>query len=429
MPLIKGKSKKAFGENVSTEMSTGKSQPQSLAIAYSVKHKAKKAAGGSVKSGSEDMNMARGGKMMADGGSISASSEKRPMPDNTYDDEVETAHNKAKKELMDSDWTGQPTVKQAQMNNGRKVTPIARPSMIPTNAFSTRLYNKEGKLQESASPGPYGAQPPKEDDEEGADRQGPQVPDMQPEHSTKRKPYADGGEVDKADYKAAPNKYEDDLTDLPPSEDEGMEMADSHDEMDQDGSGDDVPDMEDEHSTGRKPYADGGEISRSPDDSEMQPEDEESEEHHNSITAAIMAKRDRMHSLVDSGALDMDEAASSSGEPGIGKSDSMFDFASSRKPSKMADGGILSHDSIYSDDSDTADLSRNADEDANEEDQTSFNALRKENYSESAGLRKLDQPRDSNLSGDSEESDSENDHDMVASIRRKMAAKRQFNIR
>lgn len=43
MPLSKGKSKEAFGKNVKTEMKAGKSQKQSLAIAYSVQRKATKA--------------------------------------------------------------------------------------------------------------------------------------------------------------------------------------------------------------------------------------------------------------------------------------------------------------------------------------------------------------------------------------------------
>lgn len=40
MPLIKSKSKKAFGENVKAEMKAGKPQKQAVAIAYSVKRKA-----------------------------------------------------------------------------------------------------------------------------------------------------------------------------------------------------------------------------------------------------------------------------------------------------------------------------------------------------------------------------------------------------
>lgn len=41
MPLIKSKSKKAFKQNVRTEMRAGEPRKQALAIAYSVKRKAK----------------------------------------------------------------------------------------------------------------------------------------------------------------------------------------------------------------------------------------------------------------------------------------------------------------------------------------------------------------------------------------------------
>lgn len=40
MPLKKSKSKKAFSENIKTEMQAGKPQKQAVAIAYSVKRKA-----------------------------------------------------------------------------------------------------------------------------------------------------------------------------------------------------------------------------------------------------------------------------------------------------------------------------------------------------------------------------------------------------
>jgi hypothetical protein len=102
----------------------------------------------------------------------------------------------------------------------------------------------------------------------------------------------------------------------------------------------------------------------------------------------------------------------------------------------MAEGGeINEHDdaadihSKHSIDSDShssqVDLSRNADEDANEEDQLSYNALRKENYSETPGLDALDSPMNSNEHGDEEESSSENRHDnkLVSAIRRKMRVK------
>ncbi len=127
-----------------------------------------------------------------------------------------------------------------------------------------------------------------------------------------------------------------------------------------------------------KKMAHGGSIEREMD---MQPE-EAIEEHAASVAASIMAKR-----------------------------------------RKMADGGILSHDSIYSDRSNQVDLSRNADEDANEEDQLSFNALRKENYSESEGLSQLTQPRDSNLIGDEREDQESDKHDRIGAIRKRMKSR------
>lgn len=55
MPLIKGKSPQSFKENVSTEMGAGKPLPQSLAIAYAMKRKAKKMAqGGYVDSDNQE---------------------------------------------------------------------------------------------------------------------------------------------------------------------------------------------------------------------------------------------------------------------------------------------------------------------------------------------------------------------------------------
>lgn len=41
MPLLKGKSQKAFKHNVKKEIESGKSKKQALAIAYSVKRKSK----------------------------------------------------------------------------------------------------------------------------------------------------------------------------------------------------------------------------------------------------------------------------------------------------------------------------------------------------------------------------------------------------
>jgi len=83
--------------------------------------------------------------------------------------------------------------------------------------------------------------------------------------------------------------------------------------------------------------------------------DEESEiEHAASIAAAIMAKRRKMYAK--GGEINEDG------------------------------GPILSEGATDSDDSDMSDLDRNAQEDQNHEDQLSFDALRKENYSEPSAL-------------------------------------------
>ena len=283
----------------------------------------------------------------AKGGEISAKTETRPMPDQEHNDK------------HDAEMTKQPhpRAEMAGEKTRPKKEPIKHPKMVPSDAFSTRLYDQEGNLMGHMRPASPEEQPPKADDEKGANRQGPKVLDMQDEHSTHRKPYAKGGEIEPSDKKRhMDGECEDDLTDLPPSEDEGDDMAMSMDEEDQDKAGHPVRDMEREHSNGRMPYARGGHVS---------PEDEEHMDHEDSIAAAIMAKkaRERGHEAAMSDS-DIDEMVM------------LYDGGEIMEHSD----DILSHGSMDSDNSDQADLSRNHDEDANEEDQASWNALRKENY-------------------------------------------------
>lgn len=72
MPLLKGKSQKAFSKNVATEIDAGKPQKQALAIAYDVKkrsNKHKMAKGGMTHADDCQCYMCSGGKaMMAKGG-------------------------------------------------------------------------------------------------------------------------------------------------------------------------------------------------------------------------------------------------------------------------------------------------------------------------------------------------------------------------
>lgn len=277
-------------------------------------------------------------KKMAEGGSVdeSASSERRPMPDQKAADAKMVSRNSAKKAPSQDSWTDTPTEKQAVMNNGRKALKIKHPRMVPSDAFSVRLRSDEDDLQESAKP-----------------------------------KLAEGGMINE---EVSMHDAEEDMVEHPARlEEDDDQMAPAKDEF-----------MADH-------FAHGGQVDI---------DEEEAIEHAASIASAIMARKKRL--AQDSGSHDEDQAE------------------------RYAEGGeIKSHDSIYSDDSDEVDLSRNADEDANEEDQLSFNALRKENYSESEGLKQLDSPDDSNEHADMREDESENKHDsrVVSAIRRKMRMK------
>lgn len=74
MPLIKGKSDKAFKSNVAAELRAGKPQKQALAIAYSVRRRAdrvRSSAGGSEKlksGGGVSLAISRGEKLPASQG-------------------------------------------------------------------------------------------------------------------------------------------------------------------------------------------------------------------------------------------------------------------------------------------------------------------------------------------------------------------------
>ena len=120
-------------------------------------------------------------------------------------------------------------------------------------------------------------------------------------------------------------------------------------------------------------FAEGGEV-----------DDEEALEHHASIAAAIMAKKAAKHAL-ESGSEDEDEAE-------------MF-----------AEGGQVGLES-------------------NEEEQPNMyygrnKAALKENYGDD--LNEMDQPEDSNLTGDEEESESENKNARISQMRKRVMAKRR----
>ncbi len=352
-----GRSKKAFEKNVSTEINSGKPKDQALAIAYSVKRKKKK--------------MAEGGMAYKND---SAKTESRPMPSERDNDAHEVKLSDHMQSLKQSNWTDNPTVKQAQ--NRPRLQPIKHPRMVHSDVLSARLMRDEDFLQSSAAPAQPEEQPPQADNEEGPDRHGPDVPALH------MKKMAKGGMINEEismheaeeDHEQHPAGLESDNDEMKPRD---AEIMSDHMQL----------------------LAEGGMA-------------EQEMDHEDSLAAAIMAKKERQ-SRLDS---DSDE-------------DRMVMMALGGEI--LEEGGdIHSHGSTDTHESaDQADLSRNADEDANEEDQLSFDALRKENYSESAGLNQLDQPSDSNEHGDPRERSQEDEHDMVSSIRRKMAMKRQFPTR
>jgi hypothetical protein len=532
MPLKHSKSKAAFSHNVKAEMDAGKPQDQGLAIAYAIKRKAKKKAkgglidkadkpstgdtetetggsspggastggvgsgiggagtGGAAPSEPKDQQSDSKQQKFAKGGYVndSAKYQKRPMPSERDQDSKMVGRNSGNKASKNDSWTDNSTIEQAQRPSKTK---LSRPKLVGSDAFSVRYkaeIDDDLDRMNSIPPQSDRAQPKQAYNEDGANRQGPKVRDMEAQHNNKKAPYikeiedqysqdmaaaemkkqqsyAEGGEVsqdsqsdaynqehgeiadreqkmrdmggsDRTDALVSPSQEsalrkkhgmaeggrvemepsdsgielierhdESDLMDmLDPSEDEGDADAHSRNEEDQIGHGS-GPDMEKPHNKNqRSAYADGGLVHEMME----QPHPEEDEEHHASVAAAIMAERKRGQQYSDS---DEDRMVMMA-EGGEILSDSDYDE-------------IHSHGSTDSDDSSQVDLSRNADEDANEEDQLSFDALKKENYSESDGLSQLDSPSDSAQHGDDRERSKEDEHDesMISAIRRNMKAK------
>ncbi len=93
MPLIKSKSKKAFEENVKTEMHSGKPQGQALAIAYQTKKASRKgySQGGEASADSPSMGSVADAIMsrrkMADGGQVDDDNMETPARMSPYDDD------------------------------------------------------------------------------------------------------------------------------------------------------------------------------------------------------------------------------------------------------------------------------------------------------------------------------------------------------
>jgi hypothetical protein len=105
MPLFKGKSQKTFVKNVETEMDSGKSQKQALAIAYAMKRK--KMAKGGCACGTPGckgcMKMAEGGQITDNYQSACTSSCNSPCDIHPEAEYMEAEYNKARPMRSDAD--------------------------------------------------------------------------------------------------------------------------------------------------------------------------------------------------------------------------------------------------------------------------------------------------------------------------------------
>lgn len=235
MSLIKSASKKAVGKNIKAEESSGKSPKQSIAIALNVQRRNKR-------------------KKMADGGTISAASEKRPMPEDKHLDahaiaSADAAHSPEEdfvtEERASIDLKLSPReramIERHRMAQGGSVSESfvdeARPSIHDTYADQRDIDDQDS----FSSRVPFAL----DDGETDVDSQ-----DMIGTIMAKRKKMADGGMVDlDSNEEEQPNSYyqrnedaalkenyDSDMDDVSQSDDSSLgdelEDEDSHDMVD-----------------------------------------------------------------------------------------------------------------------------------------------------------------------------------------------------
>lgn len=388
MPLMQSASKKAFKKNVETEMDAnpGKAKrAQNLAIAYSVQKKNKPK------------------KKMAEGGAVkdTAAGEDRPMPDNRYQDSGSIGRNSGNKALSNSQWTDNPTVKQAQKPS---ITPLSRPKIVGSDAFSVRnrdMTEDENDFQMSVPPQSPKAQPKAMDDEEGPNRQGPAISDMAEQHNNRKPPYKFAKEDQYSEDEAESDMKQmadGGRVDMEPK-DHGMELDERDDEAHLQSSASPASPEEQPN----KQYDESHEYGmKSGEPDEASP--------HTGETEQDMLRRHakELAAFAKGGQVMNPKLEQSHEEPSEDDMpyDNISDHIMAKKKKKMmADGGEV-------------DLDNNAREFGNAEDDMSWNALRKENYSEESALTDATSPEDSNEHGRTlSDADA---HDMVDTIRKKL---------
>lgn len=284
-----------------------------------------------------------------------AKSEQIPMPEELDQDRKMVGRNSGKKALKDSHVSSDITIRQAQKPS---ITKLSQPKIVGSDAFSVRNRDQHEENQDQINsfyPESDRAQPKQRYDEYGAKRQGSDVSDMENQHGNGKEAY----------QMAVEDQYSEDVAN------DNMKKVQSP--------------------LGR--FAEGGMALEMMD----QPEEEAQMEHEDSIAAAIMAKKDRMKKILDSGSVDEDSAV------------------------KFYEGG-----QVEGSDESMVDIMSNGAEHPNAYYNRNENEVLKENYDNMEGVS---QPMDSNQKDDPREEDESDRHDMIGQIRSKMNKQRQFKVR
>lgn len=413
MPLMRSPSKKAFSKNVETEMDAGKPQGQSLAIAYDIKRKNSK------------KKFAKGGVAAEYG----ADPEKDANPGTPAKKPDDTRY--PDNATMSEDWSkGSPSARKPDDKRRPKSAFMdtndwsdgEKPSRKPFADGGTVLTSKPNV------PRPSQASTESEDLNAKALRQGSTPAQMAEYHEQEGARYrmmAQGG-VATVDGMAEEDGY---MGTPPRKADDYRFPADEYMSTDKWSKGeaparkpDDMRLPKSEYDNGAR-FAKGGKA-----ENEMEIEPMTDEEMENE-TSKKPLKVDAYDPSQDPGADAIEPEPFADGGEAEGHYESVAEAIMAKKRKKYADGGMVN-------------LDQNAQEEFNNEDQMSFNALRKENYSENAGLKQMGSPEDSNQKGrslpDEDRHDKANefrsdvdyqehagdDTDMLNDIMKKMRTKR-----
>jgi hypothetical protein len=385
MPLMPGKSKKAFSKNVETEMKAGKPQNQSLAIAYNIKSKNKK----KMAKGGVATEYGKGPEKTTEPGVPARKADDRREPDSATMSEQWSKGNpparkpddqrRPKDAFMDTnDWSdGEKPSRKPFADGGSVLTtkPNApRPSQEATESADLNAKSGRGKMSPA------------------------QMAEWHEQEGARYRMMAQGG-VAEVDGEAEEDGY---MGTPPRKGDDHRFPADEFMSTDKWSKGnpparkpDDERYPKSEYDNGAR-FADGGDVEPATDDEvenatskkPMTAEPATTEDMEKSTEGGYDEDKYKDRRYKDPSSKPEEDAI----EPGMfadggeaeGHYDSVADaIMAKQKRAGYADGGV-------------ADVDENAHEEPNHEDDLSFEALKKENYSEQAGLDQMGSPEDSN---------------------------------